>query len=74
MNPLEWLPDAQPNKDIPLAGIPKVTVVLSPFEWHKLLTELEYLMRFANRETATAISLYESIATQLNKNPVKVVP
>ena len=44
----------------------KIAVTLSVFEWHQLLTELEYLRRIGNRDRDISIDLWEKIATRLS--------
>jgi len=45
---------------------PMAVVSLAVYDWHALLSELEYIMKFLNRDTLVAVRLYEAIATQLN--------
>lgn len=47
------------------AFVSSFAINLSVIEWHLLLSELEYLQRFMNRDTATAKMLYANIVKQL---------
>ena len=50
------------------------TVSLSAYEWHQLLSELEFCLRFANQDIVITQYLYEAIGSQLAGVPVRVVP
>ena len=56
-----------------LKVLPNQSVNLSIYEWHTLLNELQYNMRFVNRDSSVAVSLFEKIATQLNGASVRIV-
>ena len=43
----------------------KIAVELTPFEWHRLLSDLEYLLRISNRENESTVNLIEIIIKQL---------
>lgn len=45
---------------------------MTPYAWHELLEELEYLFRIIGRDKVKTIRLYENIASQLSDIPVKV--
>lgn len=57
----------------PIPSPLNVSVSMSPYEWHKLLSELEFAMCIVNRDQRTITALYEMISSQLNEVPVKVV-
>jgi hypothetical protein len=51
----------------------EVSVKMSIFYWHLLLKEFDSALAIANRDHSKLVGLYETIATQLNHQPVKVV-
>jgi len=48
-------------------------VVLSVYDWTRLLVILESGMNICNRDQTDAIELYQDIASQLSDKPVRVV-
>jgi hypothetical protein len=57
--------DPEPTKS-------QIPILLSAYQWHQLLRELEHSMRIVNRDQDILYGLYENISSQLNGNPVVV--
>lgn len=50
-----------------------ISIELTSYEWHSLLNELMYKLRFKNENVDAAKFLYEKIASQLHNKPVVLV-
>ena len=48
-----------------------LSVSLSAWEWHNILSELEHLMCIVNRDQSVVKKLYTKISTQLSDCEVK---
>ncbi len=46
------------------------SIELTVYEWHTLLSELEYAQRFVNRDGSNAKSLWHKIVNKLNNSIV----
>lgn len=56
-----------------MSDIPMQAVALTPYEWHILLRDLEYLMSICNRANSNlTTSNYQRISSQLNAVPIEV--
>ena len=51
----------------------KISVTLTPYQWHNLLEELEDRLCVVNIPRKNLVEVYEAIAGQLRGGPVKVV-
>lgn len=51
----------------------KVSITLTPYQWHKLLEELEDRLCVVNIDRTNLIELYEEITYQLRGERVKVL-
>lgn len=51
----------------------KISITLTPYQWHMLLEELENRLCVVNIDRTNLVEVYEAIAGQLRGEPVKVI-